>query len=249
MSDQKLRELERRSAEGDVEAEASLLRERVRAKQLQETPLQIAAFVGHPAARRALPPTGPLAGRWHHCSHPEKYCSCHWNPMIDEHDPNQTWTCADAELRRWITSLLVFFWPLEMPCPRCSGFGREELTGGYMSVTCPPCVGKGTLLLKSPIRMSMHVGIAVVEAVLPTWAEFLAGTDTVPWTEDDDVNQDTFRRQIEFRKEAPQRTLDAAEAYLRCPCGHHASTIIHRGNTPCEDLQRVHREPTGPGIF
>lgn len=64
MSDQKLRELERRWKESEsVEDEAVYLRERVRVGGLTQDRLELAASCGHPAARRAmcLPEHGALA--------------------------------------------------------------------------------------------------------------------------------------------------------------------------------------------
>lgn len=56
MSDQKLRELERRLCETDsVEDEAAYLRERVRAGALNQERLELAAYCGHEGARRAVP--------------------------------------------------------------------------------------------------------------------------------------------------------------------------------------------------
>ncbi len=53
MTDQRLRELERRAADS-VEAEAAYLLERVRAGDLARQRLELAACCGHPAARTAL---------------------------------------------------------------------------------------------------------------------------------------------------------------------------------------------------
>ena len=56
MSDAKLRELERKWKEsGSVEDEAAYLRERVRAGDLTQERLELAAYFGHAAAGRALP--------------------------------------------------------------------------------------------------------------------------------------------------------------------------------------------------
>jgi hypothetical protein len=55
MSDARLRELERRWQEsGSVEDEAALLAARTRAGQLEPCALRLQAYLGHPAARRAL---------------------------------------------------------------------------------------------------------------------------------------------------------------------------------------------------
>ena len=66
MSDQRLRELERRWREtGSVEDEAAYLRERVRVGDLTQERLELAAHCGHEGARRALgqepiaPPRSP----------------------------------------------------------------------------------------------------------------------------------------------------------------------------------------------
>jgi hypothetical protein len=53
MADRDLRSLERAAAQGDVEAAAKLLLERVRAGDLTEERLQLAAYLGHTAAIRA----------------------------------------------------------------------------------------------------------------------------------------------------------------------------------------------------
>ena len=60
MSDQRLRELERRVAEGDGAAEAPLLAERVRAGTLAPDRLRLAAHLGHPPAREALGDDAPV---------------------------------------------------------------------------------------------------------------------------------------------------------------------------------------------
>lgn len=60
MSDQRLRELERRVAEGDGAAEAPLLAERVRAGTLAPDRLRLAAYLGHPPAREALGDEAPV---------------------------------------------------------------------------------------------------------------------------------------------------------------------------------------------
>ena len=60
MSDQRLRELERRVAEGDGAAEAPLLAERVRAGTLAPNLLRLAAYLGHPPAREALGDDAPV---------------------------------------------------------------------------------------------------------------------------------------------------------------------------------------------
>lgn len=64
MSDERLRELERRWREsGAVEDEAAYLRERVRVGDLTEARLGLAAFCGHEGARRVLSDgSGPSAG-------------------------------------------------------------------------------------------------------------------------------------------------------------------------------------------
>ncbi len=60
MSDERLRELERRWREtGFVEDEAAWLRERVRVGDLTQERLELAAFAGHNGAVRALTPQGP----------------------------------------------------------------------------------------------------------------------------------------------------------------------------------------------
>lgn len=58
MSDEKLRELERRWREtGAAQDEAALLRERVRVGVLPRRQLELAAYLGHPAAQEALGPS------------------------------------------------------------------------------------------------------------------------------------------------------------------------------------------------
>lgn len=62
--DRRLRELERRAAAGDSEAEARLLASRVRAGSLSRARLHVAAILDHKAARLADPqaPTAPAPG-------------------------------------------------------------------------------------------------------------------------------------------------------------------------------------------
>lgn len=54
MSDAKNRELERRAAQGDASAEVKLLLQRVRARELTEEQLRLAAYLGHEASWAAL---------------------------------------------------------------------------------------------------------------------------------------------------------------------------------------------------
>jgi hypothetical protein len=64
MSDAKLRDLERRWKEtGTVEDEAAYLLERVRVGDLSRERLELAAYCGHEAARRAVGPTAADAAR------------------------------------------------------------------------------------------------------------------------------------------------------------------------------------------
>lgn len=51
MTDQRLRQLKRRASTGDPQAAVNLLRERVRAKELSQTRLRLAAYAGDKAAR------------------------------------------------------------------------------------------------------------------------------------------------------------------------------------------------------
>lgn len=55
MADRRLRELERASAEGDLDAGARLLLERVRIGDLAPGRLRLAAYLGLPAATLAAP--------------------------------------------------------------------------------------------------------------------------------------------------------------------------------------------------
>lgn len=59
MPDERTRNLERAAAQGDVDAEAKLLLERVRAGDLFEERLKLAAYLGHEAAVVALDSPGP----------------------------------------------------------------------------------------------------------------------------------------------------------------------------------------------
>ena len=54
MTDERQRELERQASSGDVQAEVKLLLERVRAGELTEDQLRLAAFLGHEPAGSAL---------------------------------------------------------------------------------------------------------------------------------------------------------------------------------------------------
>jgi hypothetical protein len=59
VADDRLRDLERRAQAGDLEAQARLLRERLRAGDLTQGRLELAAYLGHEPARVALGPTAP----------------------------------------------------------------------------------------------------------------------------------------------------------------------------------------------
>ena|GEM_PF-5532522 len=70
--DRKMRELERAAARGDQHAQAQLLLMRMRAGQLSMVHLQLAAELGHPAARIALGFDYPAAGGAVHMQHLER---------------------------------------------------------------------------------------------------------------------------------------------------------------------------------
>ena len=54
MADTRLRALERRAATGTLEDAAALLRERLRVRQVDREHVKLAAYLGHPVARRML---------------------------------------------------------------------------------------------------------------------------------------------------------------------------------------------------
>jgi hypothetical protein len=56
VADQRLRDLERNAAHGDLQAQARLLLERVRVGDLTEERLQLVAYLGHEAARVCISP-------------------------------------------------------------------------------------------------------------------------------------------------------------------------------------------------
>ena len=63
--DVRLRELERRASQGDAQAAAQLLQERVRAGRVSIRNVQLAAALGHPVALRvAVPADLPPSGMW-----------------------------------------------------------------------------------------------------------------------------------------------------------------------------------------
>jgi hypothetical protein len=61
MTDQRLRDLEREAARGDLQAQARLLLERVRVGDLTEEKLRLAAYLGDEAAKLAVAGGGPEA--------------------------------------------------------------------------------------------------------------------------------------------------------------------------------------------
>ncbi|MEZ6187859.1 MAG: hypothetical protein R3F62_22970 [Planctomycetota bacterium] len=169
MSDERLRELERRWREtGAVQDEAGLLLERVRVGELEQRRVEFAAFFGHHAAELAV-------GRSDFAAPPDpldRFAFQDWLRVLAESALGGAWEIGDHEFH--VRMALAAAWGVEA-CA-CPALEEVDLWVVEPSVRSAAPTGLQPRLEARPVGASDPVSMAVVFTFLTTGPKGFVGS-------------------------------------------------------------------------